>query len=453
MHATEFARAIEPWSVGKGGNITSHLALSIRHAIGAGLLTTGERLPPERELAEALSVSRPTISAVMNQLRSSGLVTSRQGSGTWVAEAAVPPSIAVPFAERLMKPGLIDLAAATAPDASSLPEFRVESTDLLSAEPANGLNPVGLPALRDSIAERVRVWAPSVDRENVIVTSGAHQALALVVAALVPRGATVLVESVTYGGLVDIIEANGARVIGIERDEAGPIPSSLRALLRRHQPALTVLVASVHSPTASVSSEERSLELAKVLASGPSRVVIDETYADLDFTLSPRTLTTALGNEAILVGSLSKSAWLGLRTGWIVAPPDKRREIVRRRWAQFDLGPSVPSQLFALEVLKGLDARLVKRRAALLERAQWLTDALHDSFPEWDVFPVQGGLALWARLPVEDSNVFVDRAAEMGVALMPGSACRADRGTDSHVRICFDRPSELLQEALDRMVK
>ena len=160
-----------------------------------------------------------------------------------------------------------------------------------------------------------------------------------------------------------------------------------------------------------------------------------------------------LGHQAIIVGSLSKSAWLGLRTGWIVAPDDKVREIVRRRWAQFDLGPSVPSQLFALEVLKRLDTRLVRRRASLVEKSRWLVDALHDNFPEWDISPVHGGLALWARLPGEDSSEFVDRAAEAGVALMPGSACRADRSVDPHVRICFDRPTPLLQEALDRLVR
>ena len=452
MEATDFARAISPWSAPDAPNITSHLTLAIRHAIKSGLLQNGERLPPERALAIVLNVSRPTISAVMKDLRASGLVASRQGSGTWIDAPSSDQTTHIPFFELIQQPGLIDLAAATAPDAAILPNFRLETADLLGADPANGLSPTGLHELRHDIACHLHRWSPQVQADDVIVTSGAHQALALLVAALVPRGATVLVEDVTYGGLIDIVEANGARVVGVERDADGPRPDSLRTMINRHQPAMTVLVSSVHSPTGVIASDQRNAELAEVLVATDSHVVIDETYADLEFIPSSRLLTTSLAGRAILVGSLSKSAWLGLRTGWIVTPrADLARTIARRRWTQFDLGPSIPSQLVAREVLAGLDQLLLARRAVLVERSTWLINTLHQAFPRWELVPVAGGLALWARLPGLDSTAFVARAAERGVALLPGSACRADRGLDPHVRICFDRPITMLEEALNRL--
>ena len=105
----------------------------------------------------------------------------------------------------------------------------------------------------------------------------------------------------------------------------------------------------------------------------------------------------------------------------------------------------------ARQVLAELDQLLLTRRAVLIERATWLTNMLHQAFPRWELTPVAGGLALWARLPGPDSAAFVAKAAEHGVALLPGWACRADRGIDPHVRICFDRPISVLEEAINRL--
>lgn len=265
MDAAEFAKAISPWPGSPGGQLTSQLTLAIRHAVNGGLLRPGDRLPPERAIAGALNVSRPTISAVMQELRSAGVVASRQGSGTWIQETAKLGTPPIPFFELIQQPGLIDLAAATAPDAGVIEGIRIEGSDLLAAEPANGLSPTGLFELREAIAARLRTWTPSVAADRVIVTSGAHQALALLVATLTPRGGAVLVEDVTYGGLIDIIEGNCARVVGVERDEVGPTPDSLRSLIGLHDPALIILVSSVHSPTGTIASEQRNADLAEVL--------------------------------------------------------------------------------------------------------------------------------------------------------------------------------------------
>ncbi len=330
--------------------------------------------------------------------------------------------------------------------------IKLEGADLLAAEPANGLSPTGLLDLRESIAARLRGWTGSTEADDVIVTSGAHQALALIVAALVPRGAAVLVEDVTYGGLIDIVETNGCRVVGIERDQLGPRPDSLRSLIDQHQPAMIILVSSVHSPSGTISPESRNADLAEILRAGSAQVVIDETYADLEFRPSSRSLTTAMADRAILVGSLSKSAWLGLRTGWIASPTSALTTVIaRQRWSRFDLGQPIPSQLIAIDVLRRLDELLATRRATLAERSSWLAVSLAERYPEWEITPTAGGLATWVRLPGPDAGRFVDEASARGVAVLPGSSCRADRGPDPHIRICFDRPIAVLEEAVARL--
>lgn len=451
MEADEFAHAIGPWTSADSPNLAAQLSVAVRHAIASGVLKPGQRLPAERSMAAALHVSRPTVSAVIDDLRQSGFVSSQQGSGSWIAKSLPKPPTPIPFNEHLSSHGLIDLAAAVAPDASLIPPFRIEAADVLAVDPANGLNPAGLFPLRSRIASRLQKWHSWVEPDGVMITSGAHQALALLIATLVPPGARVLVEDVTYGGLIDLIEANGGRPIPVPRDADGVCPDALAQLIALHSPALIVLVSSVHSPTGSISPDHRNVEIAHVLSATTGHVVIDETYADLEFSQSDRTLAGELGHRCILVGSLSKAAWLGLRTGWIATSPNLIHTITRERWSRFDLGESVPSQLVALQVLEGVDSTLDARRARLQSRADWLTGALDEKFPDWELTAVHGGLALWARLPGPDSTAFARQAADRGVAVLVGSACRADRGVDPHLRLCFDRPESVLEEAVDRL--
>ncbi|MBN4047449.1 PLP-dependent aminotransferase family protein [Acidimicrobiaceae bacterium AH-315-P05] len=450
MDHVEFTEAISPWLGDADGPVRASLTLAIRQAIGSGQLPQGSRLPPERSLATALNVSRPTVSAVIDELRAGGLVRSRQGSGTWVSGGSARTEPSIPFIERIMAPGQIDLASATAPDAGWLPPIRLESADLLVAEPANGLNPMGLWSLREAVACRAARFVADTTAANVIITSGAHQALALMVATFAPRGSTIIVEETTYGGLVDIIAANGCHAIGAPMDDDGAIPNPLGNLIERHRPALTILVTPVHSPTGTISSAERCWELFKTLKGTDTQVVLDETYADLEFSQSGRQLSTALGHRAVRVGSLSKSLWTGLRTGWIIAPVGVCTEITLRRWQQFDLGPAVASQLVALQAFDGIDDRIARRCRRLEETAEWTRNALLAAFPEWKPAPVHGGPAMWVELP-GDGDLFAAEAAAKGVAVLPGSACRADNAGTPHIRICFDRPRDLLEAAIDRL--
>jgi len=452
MDDTEFIDAISPWLADNDGPIGARLTLAIRQAISTGQLAPRQRLPPERVLAKALHVSRPTVSGVIDELRSSGLVSSRQGSGTWITGTEQRREPPVPFVEMIQATGRIDLAAATAPDASWLPQTRIETADLLTSEPANGLIPMGLWPLREAVARRASAFVSGTTAENVIITSGAHQALALVVASLAPRGSTVLVEDTTYGGLVDIIRANGCHAVGVTRDNDGVLPDELSDLMKRHRPSITTLVSSVHSPTGTVSSPSRCAALAEVLHNAPTHVVLDETYADLEFTPSGRPLCTALGDRSIRIGSLSKTLWTGLRTGWVIAPAEVCEALTGRRWQQFDLGPSVASQLIALQSLDGIEDRLIKRRHSLEERAAWTRDAIAAAFPDWVPTAVDGGLAMWIELPV-DGATFAGEAAAMGVAVLAGSACRADNAATPHIRLCFDRPIDVLETALERLVR
>jgi DNA-binding transcriptional MocR family regulator len=333
----------------------------------------------------------------------------------------------------LTGPG-INLAAATAHDASHLGPVEV---DLLAATPAHGLDPSGLPALREQLALR-----HGLDTDGLIITNGAHHALALVLGALCRPGERVIVEEHTYAGFLDLLEGARVQAIAIERDADGAEPRALERAIRLTQPRLVYLMPRVHAPSGATTSPQRREELAAVLSRHACITVSDDTLAELGPRAGP--LAT---DSLITVGTLSKSLWSGLRVGWVHASADVRERIVSHR-ARVDLGSAVAAQQIALQLVGRMDTLLAERTAQLRDKAERLRRGLP---PEWTVAAPDGGLCLWARLPVPDAAPYVDAAARAGVLVMPGAVARAGRTADPHIRLCFDRPAGLLDEAITRL--
>jgi DNA-binding transcriptional MocR family regulator len=432
-------------------NLARRLALGLQHLIVGELIATGTRLPAERALADALHVSRPTITAALGELRGLGLLASRQGSGTWVADRDAPARPVPAMAELVLTDHGINLAAATAPDAAHLGPLRIGLGNLLAGSPAHGYDPVGLPDLRERIAARLARRALPTSADEIIVTNGAHHALALILGALVRPGDRVIVEEHTYGGFVDLLDVARARPIPVTRDDEGPCPDALDRAIRRSQPRLVYLVPSIHAPSGMGTTAARRREIAGVLDRHEALVVADETLAELhDGERAPSLVALCSVASVLTVESLSKSAWGGLRIGWIRAPRALREPILRHR-SRVDLGTPVVAQHVASQVEARIDRLLRDRNPALRDKAAHLQRRLAARMPAWSVPLPDGGLCLWARLPVDDASSYVEAAARNGVVVMAGAVARADRAPDPHIRICFDRSVQILDEAVERM--
>ena len=116
--------------------------------------------------------------------------------------------------------------------------------------------------------------------------------------------------------------------------------------------------------------------------------------------------------------------------------------------ARVDLGTAVAAQQVALQLTSRMDTLLAERAAQLRDKAERLRAGLP---PEWAVPMPDGGLCLWARLPLADAAPYVAAAARAGVLVDAGAVARADRAADPHIRLCFDRPAGLLDEAIVRL--
>jgi DNA-binding transcriptional MocR family regulator len=443
--------ALERGPTARAGSLARRLALGLRHVIAGDLIASGTRLPPERALAHAFHVSRPTITAALDELRALGMLESRQGSGTWIADRGPRPIPPPAMSELVLSDQGINVAAATAADAAHLGTLRLGLGDLLASAPAHGYDPIGLEALRERIAARLTRQGLPTDAGELLVTSGAHQALALILGALTEVGDRVIVEEHTYGGFLDLLEVGRARPIALPRDGEGPCPGALDRALRRSQPRLVYLMPSIHAPTGARTTDGRRRELAGVLDHHEALVVVDETLADLhDGERAPSLATLCSAATVLTVESLSKCAWGGLRIGWIRAPRALREALLRHR-ARVDLGTALAAQHVAMQIVARLDRLLADRNAELRHKAAHLRALLTALLPDWTVPMPDGGLCLWVRLPLDDAAGYVDAAAREGVVVMSGGVARADRGAEPHIRICFDRSLQILDEAAERM--
>jgi DNA-binding transcriptional MocR family regulator len=447
------AGVLGDWSASGHGTLPRRLAHALRRSIQSGLIAAGTRVPAERQLAETLSVSRATVTQALDELRADGLVTSTPGRGTFVVAPATGMPAGTRVAEHLSGLHGIDLATGNPPDASHLPPVHLDVGAMLAQGGGPGMYPLGLPAMRESVAAHLRrSTGRHIDAAEVHVTSGAHQAMALMVACLAGPTRPLVVEQPNYPGIFDIADGLGIEVIAVRGDSAGIDPEALERVVRERQPGAVYLQAGPHNPTGRVARAARVERLAAIVDRGDVAVIEDSTLGPLSFDGEPHPLLADACRTALVVsvGSLSKVAWAGLRIGWLVAPaPLIDRSMFRR--LGHDLGASVPSQLLAMALMPHFDEIAAIRRAALRESVTRAMEHVQQVLPEGRFTPPEGGSVIWLALPIDDSNALVHLAARHGVHVAPGSISMAGRVPGPYLRICVDRPWDVVREGLDRL--
>ncbi|WP_331772220.1 PLP-dependent aminotransferase family protein (plasmid) [Embleya sp. NBC_00888] len=451
------------WSAGRG---PLHLLLArrLRELVEAGELPPGARLPPERDLARRLAIGRSTLVAAYELLRREGLLTRRQGSGTWVAGTAEDGMTARvggtshPMFLGFLEPpdGVLQMACAApdAPPPALLDAYRAALDRMGSITGDLGYHPGGHPALRDALARSYADRGIPTAPDEILVTTGAQQALALLVRHWVSPGDAVLVEGPTYPGMLEPLREAAADPVWAARDRDGlDVEAWCRTLVER-RPAFAYLVPTFHNPTGTVIPSLVRRRLVETAVAHDVPIVDDEVLSGLSFVGDPPPGLAAFGpaGRIVSVGSLSKIVWGGLRIGWIRADRDLIARLARLKATQ-DLGGDVPAQLAAAELVPNIPA-LSRHRARLLRaRHDHLCARLATDLPDWRFRPVEGGQTLWIRLPHGDGGSFAQTAMRHGVAVLPGSSLHPAGADADCVRISFLADVGVLNEAVDRLVR
>ena len=426
------------------------LADRVRLLVLDGRIPIGTRLPAERDLAGRLDLSRTTVSAAYRQLREGGFLDSVRGSGS---VARLPgPALALPLAGG---EGMLDFTKAALPAAASLPAAaRAAAEELPHFLPDSGYDPVGLPHLRQAIADRYAERGLPTSADQVLVTVGAQQAIALIARTFLSRGDRALVEMPTYPHATEALKLAGARLLPITVTPPEDAPHALGAeeddgwdadaaeqTIRRASPTLAYLIPDFHNPTgASMSAATRERLLAAAAAHG-TIVVGDETTADLDidrvgdYRPLPAYAHRKAGDAPVLlIGSASKSLWGGLRIGWIRA----ERPMIQRLLAakpSSDLGTPMLEQLIVARMLPQTREIMEERRVQLAAGRETVRRLAAEAFPDWRIPPLHGGLAAWIGIGAPVSSALALAARNHGLLIAAGPRFGLDGAFERFLRV------------------
>jgi DNA-binding transcriptional MocR family regulator len=442
------------WRATGGQRLPEYAALAgaVRGLLRDARLSLGVRLPAERELADALAISRTTVTAAYRELRESGHLTSRRGAGSWTA---------LPGGQRLVGAGLwtsdretdaLDLSCAVLPAPTSLGEAAAEAmADLPRYTTGSGYHPTGIPELREAVANTYARRGLPTRPDQIMITNGAQHALDLVLRLLLAPGQPVLAETPTYANALAALRAHRGRLTGHAIDpEHGWDGDLLLDSLRVGRPKLAYVIPEFHNPTGHLMRER----LVAAAHSAGTDLVVDESFVELslDGAVEPPVATFDRHARVLSVGSMSKPYWGGLRIGWIRAAAPLVQRLSAARVAVDMSGPLL-DQVVAVRLLERHDEVVGERRALLRQRRAVFADALRERLPEWRFRVPDGGLSFWVELDAPISTALAHAAATRSVRLAPGPRFGLEGTLERYLRLPFTLPEEELVETADRLAR
>jgi DNA-binding transcriptional MocR family regulator len=412
--------------------------------IEAGRLRPGDRLPPQRRFARHRGIANSTAARVYGELVRRGLAVGEVGRGTFVRAAKPPPEPA------LAEPGDarvdLELNFAVLPEQSALLAKALEPLlreDVLTA----ALHPIGAagtPAARAAAAALLARgdWRP--DPQTLLFTGNGRQAIAAAIAAFVPVGERLAVESLTYPVVKALASRLGVELVPIETDESGLVPGALAAA----GPVRALYVQpTLHNPLGTTMPARRREELADVVARLDLPVIEDGIYTFLRGDVRP--FAAFAPERTVFVDSLSKRVAPGLTAGFLVPPPSWTARLASSirsgAWAASRFAVEAATQWIATGALAEVET--AKRRDAAA-RAEVVAAKLAGFGVHGDALSYHR----WWELPEQwRAETFVAAAARRGIALSPAAAFAVLPGhAPNAVRIAVSAPPvPALAAALD----
>lgn len=430
------------------------LAERLRLLVIDGQLPDGLRLPSERDLSRALGVSRTTVTACYALLRDLGVLTARRGAGNFVRqpEGRLSSSLLpVPLAGEEDSPLVaLNTASSTAPPGLTR-AYHAAAERLPALLGGTGYFPDGVQPLREALAAWFTERGVTTTADQMIITVGSLSGWNVILQALADPGDPVLLESPTYYNAIEACRRLGARLVPFPITSTAWDPERLDSILTRSRARLAFLVPEFQNPTGIWLDEQQRLSAAAALNRHRTTTVIDETLVDLILDSSPaRTPMAALVEDAITIGSASKSFWGGLRIGWIRSPKRYVRRLIETQ-STMDNGAAPYEQLVTTELMQHLEELLTFQRNRIRSRRDHLLRLVADALPQWQVDAPAGGLSLWYRLPDESSNLFTAVARKHGLVLTPGPRFYPRGGGRRQLRIPYVAELPVLTEAVRRL--
>jgi 2-aminoadipate transaminase len=443
--------------------IYRQIYVQMRSAILDGTLEDGERLPATRELAGQLGLNRQTISTAYELLEADSLVRGEVGRGSFVMYAR-PAQVSALNWNALLQNG--SRIAAEAPPilgpvtysfANSRPSellfpldtFRATCEEVIrDSASASAILQLGSPAgfapLRSRLLQAALEEGAARDTDEVVITNGCQQSLDLIqrILCTANSAATVLIEDPVYPGLKNVFQTGGTRVAGVPVGPQGLEPEALARAIQVERPRALVVTSSFQNPTGTTLPLAARQAILKLTRDAGVILIEHDIYGELRYRGEPLPTIKQLDEtgDTILLRSFSKTAFPGLRVGWVIGPKVFARRLTEAKQS-CDLHTDQLSQAVLLRFLES--GRLADHRRRMIEAGAQRLDAALQScervLPPGSRFTrTEGGMNLWVELPEGlDTGELLARAQREGVSYLPGRYFSVTRDHSRCFRISF----------------
>jgi len=440
------------------------LATDIRN----GKLALGTRLPSIRKLREQHGVSPSTVFQAYYRLEDLGLVRARERSGYFVAgtgKSALrePESAALPrlstevdinqlvfsVLRATQDRSILPLGSAfPSPELFPLPRLAKSlSSSARFIDPWDTVAslPPGHQVLRQQIALRYLGMGMPQAAEQIIVTSGALEALNLCLSAVAEPGDLIAIESPGFYAAAQTLERLKMKAIEIPvNSQEGVDLAVLERALRDHPVKACWFMTSFQNPMGTTMSSSAKQALVALLAQHGIPLIEDDVYSELYYGSRQPLPAKAYDQEGLVMhcSSFSKCLAPGYRIGWVV--PGRFAKEIEQLKLMTTLSASLPAQAAIADYLQtgGYDKHLRKLRHALESQLASMNEAIRQYFPaDVRVSRPKGGYFLWVEFPEGFDTLLLHRlAAEQGISIAPGPIFSASRQYRNCIRLNFGSP-------------
>ena len=382
------------------------------------------------------------------------------------------------LSDRVMKPDFQGeftasiLAAAASPDLISfagglpnpvsfpIPEMEAATKKVLEENGVLALqysSTAGWPALRQWIAKRYETMGvKGVSPDDIIVTNGSQQALAMMGHAMLNPGDEVIVEDPTYLVALQSFHVFDPVVLPVTMNPDGIDCEKLAETVKNHPNAkFAYLIPNFQNPTGLSYSQEVHDKVVEIFKNSNVMVLEDNPYRELRFAgTATDSFGAELGEQCCMLGTFSKIVTPGMRIGWIcVRNPELRAKLLSYK-ATADLHTSIFSQMVLAQYLadNDVDEHIAKTKVLYKAKSDLMVECLKKYLPEGcEMTPTEGGMFLWVTLPNGISSVdLYRRALDRGVAICPGDPFYETQRNVSSFRVNYSNSTD---EAIEKGIK
>lgn len=407
--------------------------------ISTGRVVAGEQLPPQRELADKLSINLSTVSRAYREAEKRGLISGIVGKGTFVStDISIKPEMISTKAQSLnhIEMGVVSPLHSLDPDLQ--PRLIKLSTSHNLASYSRYTEPSGL-------AEHLEVgvyWAGrfglSIKPERVLVTAGAQHALMCALLSCFKPGSRIAVDCLSYPGLKALTAMMNIRLVPINMDENGMIPDSLNTACKSNHIEGIYLMPSCHNPTGITLGDKRRIALVDLIKKHQLLLIEDDAYYFTSENQRPA-LSSYIPNNSIFIANFSKILFSGLRSAFVFTSPKIRALLTRAVLNTIWMAPSLNTAILCDVIKDGTINQIIE---AKLKEAKSRNIVVNSILPFQFIIPPSQKFYRWYQLPEPwTASLFEAYASQRGVNVFCGEKFTVgNQSVGRYVRLAITSP-------------